>query len=151
MELWELTAREQVRDTLAEYNHAGDRGRVAELAACFTVDGVLEVKGRPLARGRAAVLAALGGSAGAGSAVPHRFVRHHVSTVRLESVDPERVQAAAYFLVLTAFGPDHWGRYRDVLVPAEGRWLLAHRRVTVDAAVASTYLDPDLIPGSPGR
>ncbi|NLD76097.1 MAG: nuclear transport factor 2 family protein, partial [Acidimicrobiales bacterium] len=27
MELWELTAREQIRDLLARYTWAGDRGR----------------------------------------------------------------------------------------------------------------------------
>ena len=45
MTLDELIARECVRDTYARYNHAGDRGRIEELAACFTVDGILEVKG----------------------------------------------------------------------------------------------------------
>ena len=39
-----------------------------------------------------------------------------------------------------AFGADHWGRYRDVLTPLDGEWLLAHRRVTVDAAAPWSYL-----------
>ena len=43
MELWELATREAVRETLARATHAGDRGRGAELAACFTEDGVLDV------------------------------------------------------------------------------------------------------------
>ena len=46
MTLEELIARECVRDTYARYNHAGDRGRLTELADCFTEDGVLELKGR---------------------------------------------------------------------------------------------------------
>jgi hypothetical protein len=55
--------------------------------------------------------------------------------VRFEEVTPERIRTAAYFAVLTAAGLDHWGRYRDVLVPAEGRWLLAHRVVRTDAMI----------------
>ena len=45
MEHWELVAREQVRDTVAAYNHCGDRFLLDEMVACFTVDGVLESKG----------------------------------------------------------------------------------------------------------
>ena len=35
MTVEELLAREQIRDTIALYNHAGDRGRLEELADCF--------------------------------------------------------------------------------------------------------------------
>jgi hypothetical protein len=35
--------------------------------------------------------------------------------------------------VHTDIGLDHWGRYRDVLVLVQDRWLFAHRRVQVDA------------------
>ena len=142
MELWELIAREQVRDTLARYNHAGDRGQVEELSRCFTPDGVLEIKlldGRREARGRAGIVAALSGGVG-GEPPPHRFVRHHVTTIRIQDLTQDRAEAAAYFVVYTAFGPDHWGRYRDVLIPLDGEWLLAHRRVTVDAAAPRSYL-----------
>jgi len=42
IDAWELAVREAVRGTLARYNHAGDRGRIHELAEQFTADGVLE-------------------------------------------------------------------------------------------------------------
>jgi SnoaL-like domain len=35
MEMWELVAREQIRDTLARYNWSGDAGRLDELADTF--------------------------------------------------------------------------------------------------------------------
>ncbi|MDT7550069.1 MAG: hypothetical protein QOE84_2463 [Actinomycetota bacterium] len=143
MDLWELGVREQVRDTLARYTHAGDSGRIDELARCFVPDGVLEVKGLPPARGRDAILALLSPSAGAdgdGAVLAHRFVRHNLSSIRIVAVEPDRVETAAYFLVATADGPDHWGRYRDVLVPFHGDWLFAHRRVTVDAKAPGSYL-----------
>ena len=45
MEMWELVAREQIRDTLARYNWSGDAGRLEGLAETFCVDGVLEIRG----------------------------------------------------------------------------------------------------------
>jgi hypothetical protein len=141
---WELVARERVRDTLLHYTHAGDSGRIEELAACFLPEGVLELKGRPPAVGRAAIVAMLStprDDDGAAVRPAHGFVRHNLSSVRIVSVSPERIEAAAYFLVVTAFGPDHWGRYRDVLEPDGDSWLFAHRRVTVDAKAPGSFLD----------
>jgi hypothetical protein len=59
MTLDELVARERVRDTYARYNHSGDRGRLDDLAACFTEDGTLEFKGRFTAQGRSAIAVTL--------------------------------------------------------------------------------------------
>jgi hypothetical protein len=46
MEIWELEAREQIRDTIARYAHCVDGGRFDDLVALFTPDGVLEVGAR---------------------------------------------------------------------------------------------------------
>jgi hypothetical protein len=130
-DLWELDARERVRDTIAAYHEGGDRYRLAELAACFTEDGVLEIRGRERAEGRDAIVELLSGP----WEVPPPdgfYVRHHVSSVRIESVTPEEARSTAYFFVLTPVGPDHWGRYRDTLVPVGERWLFRHRFVAVD-------------------
>ena len=45
MELWELAAREGIRDTVARYNHAGDAGRFDAMVECFTPDGRLAIVG----------------------------------------------------------------------------------------------------------
>ncbi|SOJ55254.1 hypothetical protein MSIMFB_02743 [Mycobacterium simulans] len=45
MEMWELVAREQIRNTLARYNWSGDAGRLDELAETVCADGVLEIRG----------------------------------------------------------------------------------------------------------
>lgn len=148
IEVWELLIREQVRDTLARYNQSGDSGNVAELAQCFTPEGVLEikfVKGRREARGRDEIFTMLtmrAEGSNASDGLAHRFVRHNLSTVLVHSVTSGRAESSAYFVVYTADGPDHWGRYRDVLVPFDGKWLLQHRRVTVDAVAPSSYLNP---------
>lgn len=39
MALWELTARERIRDTLARYTWSGDAGRLDDLARAFTPEG----------------------------------------------------------------------------------------------------------------
>jgi hypothetical protein len=145
MDTWELVARERIRSTYGRYTHDGDSGRAAELAACFTGDGVLEVRGDFRGEGRPGIVAAL--TAGAGGPDPGRrpawgFVRHFVANVFIASVTPGRAEAA-YFLVVTRNGPDHWGRYRDVLVPAGDEWLFQHRRVTIDGMSDTSYARPN--------
>jgi hypothetical protein len=145
VETWELVAREQVRDTIAAYNHCGDRFLLDELAACFTPDGILESKGDWVARGRSEIVATLsgvrapaGGGPAAASSPRPAVVRHFLTNLRFEEVTPRQIRTAAYFAVITGAGLDHWGRYRDVLVPADGRWLIAHRLVRTDAMVADS-------------
>ena len=43
MEVWELTARESIRDLVARYNASGDSGRFDETMALFADDAVVEV------------------------------------------------------------------------------------------------------------
>ena len=66
MEMWELVAREHIRDTLARYNWAGDAGRLDELAETFCADGVLEIRGSQPLRGRSEIVAFPGGVTNAG-------------------------------------------------------------------------------------
>jgi hypothetical protein len=145
MELWELSARECCRDTLAQYSHAGDRYLLDEFAGTFCEDGVLEIRGQPTLRGRAAIIERFGGATAALQArdaartavaedgdTPRRVVRHNVTNIRFESVSPTEATVASYFTVFTEVGTDHMGRYRDRLVPVGDRWLIAHRFVSVD-------------------
>ena len=138
MTLDELIARESVRDTYARYNHAGDGGRLAELADCFTEDGVLEVRDRFAARGRSEIAATLGEVAAqfprtdAPPPGTHHIMRHYVANLLFTSIAPDRITSDAYFAVFLVDTVDHWGRYRDELVPVDGRWLFARRRVSVD-------------------
>jgi SnoaL-like domain len=135
---WELSVRESVRQTLSDYTAATDRFDLAALAACFSAVGVLEFSGgvEPLT-GPAAIEAGLGVAMGGPRDADRRspsHVRHHVSSVRFAAVTQDRVEVSSYFAVHTDVGLDHWGRYRDVLVPSSGgRWLFAHRRISVDA------------------
>lgn len=133
MELWELGAREEIRETLARYHHFGDSGKFAEMAALFAADGVLEVRGEQAVVGRDAIVDYLTGvnrDVVALSDVP--MLRHYSTNVTISVVSQHEATAASAFLVLADTGLDHWGRYRDRLVPADGGWRFAHRLVRTD-------------------
>lgn len=162
MELWELIARERIRDSLARYTWAGDALRLDELALAFREDGVLELRGRAPLRGRQAIIAFLGGlSTDAPTALnptapaapaptaqpaPRRIVRHNLANVRFVELTPQQAQVASYFTVVTEIGLDHYGRYRDTFVPVGDDWLIGHRYVSTDwRCPDSTMAPPDSV------
>ena len=145
MDMWELVARERIRDTLARYNWSGDAGRLDGLAETFCTDGVLEIRGFEPLRGRSEIVKFLSGvtgniADGAAKSVPVKpLVRHNVANVSFSEVAPDQAQVASYFTVITNIGLDHCGRYRDTLVPVGDTWLIRHRKVSTDwAAPEST-------------
>jgi hypothetical protein len=137
MELWELAARERIRDTLARYNWSGDALRLDDLAQTFCEDGTLELRGGEPARGRAAIVELLGGAVATPNAAARasgvkRIVRHNLTNVAFTDVSPDEARVACYFTVFTEIGLDHYGRYRDVFVPVGDGWLIRHRFVSTD-------------------
>lgn len=142
MELWELVAREQIRDTLARYNWSGDAGRVDGVAETFCVDGVLEIRGAAALRGRSEIVAFLGGVTAniADHAAVKPVVRHNVTNLLFDAVAPDQAQVSCYFTVVTHIGLDHFGRYRDTLVPDGGTWLIKHRKVSTDWAAPDSTM-----------
>jgi SnoaL-like domain len=144
MEMWELVARERIRDTVARYNWSGDAGRIEDLTQCFCADGELEVRGVTTARGRAAIAEFLGGvnqPAAQANAVK-RIVRHNVANIRFTEVTPEQASVSSYFAVLSEIGLDHYGRYRDVFVPVGDEWLIRHRFVSTDWRLPDSTMAP---------
>ncbi|ORW97685.1 hypothetical protein AWB92_03245 [Mycobacterium sp. IEC1808] len=142
METWELVAREQIRDTLARYNWSGDAGRLEGLAETFCADGVLEIRGREPLRGRTEIVSFLGGVTGkvARNVDLKPVVRHNVANVLFTGLTPDRAEVSSYFTVVTQIGLDHFGRYRDVLVPDGDRWLIKHRKVSTDWAAPDSTM-----------
>jgi len=145
MDMWELVARERIRDTLAQYTWEGDAFRLEQMVEAFCPDGTLEVKGQPPYVGREAIVAFLSGGAGgtdeerrralqqqAQAAGVKRIVRHSIANLRFVELSPDQATVATYFTVVTQIGLDHHGRYRDTLVPVGDRWLLQHRFVSTD-------------------
>ncbi|MGV0851891.1 nuclear transport factor 2 family protein [Mycolicibacterium phlei] len=143
VQAWEIEVRESVRQTLSDYTAATDRFDLAALAGCFADDGVLEIHGGEPMTGPASIESGLGAQLGGprtGRQPTH--VRHHVSSIRFVEVRPNRAEVTSYFAVHTDVGLDHWGRYRDSLVPGPGRWLFARRRISVDGFSADSLMKP---------
>jgi hypothetical protein len=145
MELWELSARERIRDTLARYNWSGDAMRLQDLAESFCEDGELELRGGVPVQGRDAIIDFLGGAVASPNAVARdsgvrRIVRHNVTNIRFTEMTPQRAGVACYFTVFTEIGLDHYGRYRDVFVPVDGEWLIRHRFVSTDWHAANSTM-----------
>jgi hypothetical protein len=156
MELWELAARERIRDSLALYNWSGDAFRLDDLAAAFCEDGELEVRGQDPLRGRPAIIAFLGGGADAGgdearrtalkdaaaSSGVKRIVRHNVANLRFLELTRDQALVSCYFTVVTEIGLDHYGRYRDTFVPVGDEWLIKHRFVSTDWRAPDSTMAP---------
>jgi hypothetical protein len=142
MEIWELLIREQIRDTIARYNWAGDAGRLDDLADTFCADGVLEIRGLEPLRGRPEIVAFLGGVTGkvAASAGVKRIVRHNVANLLFDAVTRDQAQVSCYFTVVSHIGLDHVGRYRDTLVPDGDLWRIKHRKVSTDWAASNSVM-----------
>jgi hypothetical protein len=151
MDLWELAAREEIRDTIARYAWCGEFMDSAGFGALFTPDAVLEIKGGATYRGREEIVGMIAGvrdrtraTAAAAPSESPPVMRHFVANVRIELESRQRARAHAYFTVfMPPHGHDHWGRYSDELaLGADGRWQFARRRVSVDGAVAASRMWP---------
>jgi hypothetical protein len=140
MELWEVVAREQVRQTIASHSHAGDRGRFDDLAACYTDDGSLQFSGEQPLVGREAIMASMRSIRISEPRPTH--VRHNVTGINFTSVTPEEIEVSSYFFVVTDIGADHWGRYRDQLAPAGDHWLFRSRRIATDGFSDRSFFHP---------
>ncbi len=141
MTLEEMLAREAIRDTIAKYNVSGDRLRVDDYAACFTVDGVIESErghGDSAFRyeGREAIRAWQNRwrDRSPDQATVHgaTFVRHHLGTCKIDLTAPDTATARTYWVAWTDIGPDHNGVYVDDFRKVGDEWLLARRRVRMD-------------------
>lgn len=147
MEMWELVARERIRDTLARYNWSGDAGHVDGVAETFCADGVLEIRGLEPLRGRTAIASFLGGvtgavadNAGTKNAGIKPVVRHNVANVLFTGLTADRAEVSSYYTVVTHIGLDHFGRYRDILVPDGDAWRIKHRKVSTDWAAPNSAM-----------
>ena len=97
MDASEAIAREEIRDVISRYNHAGDRGDLDALVRCFTETGVLDLEGEDDCEGRAAIRERLSGVVSNLAERSERaLLRHHVSSIRIELTGSDTAIAASY-------------------------------------------------------
>jgi hypothetical protein len=144
VELWEVQAREEIRDLVTRYNSNGDTGRFGPMMELFADHAVMETQGGrdgELVRreGKAAVESIFTGAKEnwAEPAVPGApvFIRHNVATHQIDVEDETHAKGRCYFHVNMAWGLDHWGRYIDTYEKIDGRWLFTYRKVLIDGRV----------------
>ncbi len=142
MDLWELMARESIRDLVARYNANGDAGRIDALLELFTDDASVEVSPDDLYRGKQEIRSLFDGAADSSREFESiGFIRHFTATHQIDLVDESLARGRAYFVVFTAQGADHWGRYLDSYRRVGDCWLFEHRRVVVDARVPGGWAE----------
>jgi 3-phenylpropionate/cinnamic acid dioxygenase small subunit len=143
VEVWELAAREAIRDLVARYNANGDSGRFDEVLELFAPDAVMDVAEWGVKRGHDEIRTIFTGARDRATFGDHPvYLRHVTGTHQIDVVDGSHATGRCYYLVLTAIGLDHWGRYLDEYVVVDGRWRFASRRVTVDGRSPDALFAP---------
>jgi hypothetical protein len=151
MEVWELVARESIRDLVARYNANGDAGRFAQVLELFAEDAAMEIVTAEgdvqRYEGHDAIATVFTGTkdrwdteaAATADSEPsrvdrgrRRHVRHFTATHQIDLGDRTHATGRSYFAVLMPHGLDHWGRYLDTYEERDGRWLFTSRRAMPD-------------------
>jgi 3-phenylpropionate/cinnamic acid dioxygenase small subunit len=150
VELWELVARESIRDLVARYNANGDSGRFEQMLALFADDGVMELVAadgevRRFEGVEEIATIFIGTKAGwddaaAGTQARHH-IRHFVATHQIDLVDTTHATGRSYYAVIMEHGLDHWGRYIDDYVERDGRWRIARRRALSDGKTPGGFTE----------
>ena len=129
--------RTQIQHTMAVYCNCVDSGDVEGVVSVFMPDGRLELSSGTKVAGREAIRAFY--TPVIGPDRPDRapdgslpFLRHNLTTSRVEFVDAVTAQGWTYFMSLTKHGLDHAGRYIDTFKRQGERWLIADRRIAVE-------------------
>ena len=140
MEIWELIARESIRDLVARYNSMGDSGRLDQMMDLFTDDAVVAGQDREFT-GKDEIRAFFGGAiertkSGQGGA---KFVRHNTATHQIDVLNETEATGRCYYTVLTDHGVDHWGRYVDDYRKIGDRWMIWRRAISTDARVEGSW------------
>ena len=136
-ELSWLVDRTRICELTARYNRCFDDGDPDGFAATFTVDGVMEVAGGPVTKGRAALAEMC-------RHTPYGIV--HVTVDATVEVDGDRATQDVTLLVVNRPAPDapsearrskvqRSGRYHDELVRTEDGWRFARRTAFLDGGL----------------
>jgi SnoaL-like domain len=151
MRISALEAEQSIRKTIAKYSETLDYGDDAGWGACYTADGVFEVRRRGVPMFRHEGTPALVSFAASHTSAPAVYHKHLVGLPVIE-LDDGGVSASArtYFTMLHE-GPEGpyvlvFGRYLDRLAREEdGVWRLSER--VVDIEDNGTRVVPESLPG----
>lgn len=134
----------EIQSLLARLAHLADDGSVEDYLSNFTADAVWESAANPATgmpaqtrTGRADIAEGVRTRRAAGIQGPGTATRHVLTTIAVTPGEGDAAQATATaywtFFVDTTTAPrlSSIGRYDDDIRLVDGRWLLAHRRITM--------------------
>jgi hypothetical protein len=140
VELWQVVAREEIRDLATRYNSNGDSGRFAQVMELFAPDAVMELPDRTY-NGLAEIVTVFTGAQDTiRSGDAPGYVRHYTATHQIDLVDETYATGRLYYSVISPVGLDHWGRYTDTYKVVDGAWRFARRKVTVDGSMPGSIM-----------
>lgn len=138
----DVVAREEIRALLIEYVQCADGGRTERMLELFAADAVMDATGDPTCHGHDEIRAYFERAGRSARRLMERpYLRHHLSSIHIELDEPTRARSTAYFLAITDTGPDHWGRYRDLLHKNGDTWTIQHRLLQLEGRTAGGWLD----------
>jgi uncharacterized protein (TIGR02246 family) len=122
----------EITNLQSRYAHALDDGRLDEVLAMFTADGVFQAAVGGRMEGRDAIYAYFASQRTAPEWVPYRGGQHLVTNIIVTPTATDRVTAVSDFILAV---PDEagarvlfLGRYVDDIVRQDGEWLFAERQ-----------------------
>ena len=145
MAISHLDIRVGVTALMTAYQYLGDTGRVDRLAQLFAPDGVLEI-GAETFTGPDEVLGLLTRTSGDFQDADFLPARHHLSSIHVEPQADGSAKTYACFQFIGTRGLDHWGTYRDVVVPSTddnpdgAGWRFRRRRVITEGFAPGSRL-----------
>lgn len=152
MTIEELLAREAIRDVMARYVAAADRGHYSELAALFTPDGVIGFGERHKYEGREAIATGMTEAAKRRGAYDDgNFQRHILGQPLIGITDANTASAVTYLLVVSELGVEASGVYIDDFVKQDGSWFIAKRYANMEWGRADSRGGNHFKPGATPR
>lgn len=132
---------------LTAYQYLADTGKIDRLAALFAPDGVLEI-GAEKFTGPTETLGMFTRAGAQFADADFLPARHHLSSIHVEPLPDGSAKTYACFQFIGTRGLDHWGTYRDIVVPStDGNldgagWRFLHRRVITEGFAPGSHLAP---------
>ncbi|MCU1482189.1 MAG: hypothetical protein JWQ19_2975 [Subtercola sp.] len=129
-----------ISDLMGKYIAGVDSGKPPAVSELFGETGTLVVHGGEEFHGSAEIERFLVRSRESKSTNNFGRLRHHLSSLQIETDGSDTATARSYFLAITPRGPDHWGVYTDELVREGDRWRFALRKVVIEGADPSGWI-----------
>ena len=133
----ELRTRVGVADLLASYQYFVDAGKIRTVSQLFTEDAVFKNDAEEHV-GPDGVLAFF-------MSVKDSFInsgvmpgRHYLSSIRVDPRPDGSASTYSCFQFIGSRGLDHWGTYRDEVVPVGDGWKFQRREAMLDGYAAGS-------------